>query len=78
MKKPTERQWTAFRLIYQEGKTQEEAAKEMGISQGNISGIIARLKLRIPGFEQLFPELTGRKKIFQFRHSDEDNIAEKF
>ena len=76
MKKPTEQQWIAFRLIYQDDKTQEEAAKIMGITQSAISQHIIALRLKVPGFEAMFE--PKYRKPYQLRDADEHKIIKKF
>jgi len=76
MKKPTEQQWIAFRLIYQEDKTQEEAAEIMGITRPTVNEHIAALKRKVPGFDALFE--PNRKKPFPLRDTDDEKIIRKF
>ncbi len=43
-----ERQLLAFRLIFSEGLTYEQAARTMGISDTAVRGLIKRMRLKYP------------------------------
>ncbi|KKL97231.1 hypothetical protein LCGC14_1836520 [marine sediment metagenome] len=42
------RQLLAFRLVFSEGLSYEQAAQKMGISEQAISGLIKRMRLKYP------------------------------
>ncbi len=44
----TDRQWIAFRLIFTDGLTYEQAAEKMNISKPAIAGLIKRIRSKYP------------------------------
>lgn len=55
----TERQAQAYVLVREVGKTEQEAADEMGIAPGTVRSHCARAKAKIDGARILLNELTG-------------------
>lgn len=69
------RQLLAFRLVFSEGLTYEQAAKTMGISEPAVSGLIKRIRRKYPA---CVPN-TNKPKTLRFDPSmDDGQIEEKF
>ncbi len=69
------RQLLAFRLVFSEGLTYEQAAKTMGISEQAVSGLIKRMRCKYP---DCIPK-TDKPKLLRFDPSmDDSQIAGKF
>ena len=70
----TEKQWTAFRYVFTDGLTYEQAAEKMGISKQAVSGLIKRIRNKYP---DCVPD-TDRPKTLRFDPVLEGQIKEKF
>ncbi len=71
----TKRQWTAFRYVFTDGLSYEQAAKKMGISKVAVSGLIKRIRNKYP---DCVPN-TDRPKTLRFDPSmDDGQIKEKW
>lgn len=74
MKQPTRRQYLAYKLVFMEGKTEQEAGEEMGITQQAINKLLQGLYLKFP---ELQPEPEDPIMI-RFTSDIEDKIVRKF
>ena len=70
----TERQWIAFRYVFTDGLTYEQAAEKMGISDTAVKGLIKRIRNKYP---DCVPN-TDRPKTLRFDPMMENQIKEKF
>jgi len=73
----TDRQWTAFRLIFTDGLTYEKAAEKMNISKAAVAGLIKRIRHKYP---DCVPQIK-RGKVLSYDLLTEDekaHIKEKF
>ena len=70
----TERQWIAFRYVFTDGLTYEQAAEKMGISKQAVSGLIKRIRNKYP---DCVPD-TKKPKTLRFDPTMEDQIKEIF
>ncbi len=70
----TGRQWTAFRLVFTDGLTYEQAADKMGIRKAAVSRLIKRIRKEYP---DCVPK-TQTPKTLRFDPSMKGQIKEKF
>lgn len=73
----TDRQWTAFVLIFGNGLTYEQAAEKMNISKAAVAGLIKRVRHKYP---DCVPKVKkGKMLSFDLLTEDEKaHIREKF
>lgn len=69
------RQLLAFRLVFSEGLSYEQAATVMGISEQAVSGLIKRLRRKYP---DCVPNIEKPKTLRFDPKMDDGQIKEKF
>ncbi len=70
-----ERQLLAFRLVFSEGLSYQQAAQAMGISDTAVRGLIKRMRLKYPG---CVPNTKTPKTLCFNPDMDDGQIKEKF
>lgn len=71
----TDKQWLAFKLIYTDGLTYQQAAEKMNISKGNVADLIKRIRQKYP---DAVPKLNRKPKTVRYNPLMDNHVREKF
>lgn len=73
----TDRQWTAFRLVYTDGLTYEEVAEKMNTTKNAVAHLVGKIRKKYP---DCVPS-PDKPKVLSYDRLTEDekaNIKERF